>query len=169
MRRLISALLSAASRQKPAEEPPADSPRARPKERFEEAVGAILLYLGAHPRYEHMLLDDVRQRIIPAVRLRQYRTVETPDGDMIAYVSWARLDAGAVERLTSSSPSDGFVLSEEEWDGGDEVVIIDVAVTVPGEEEKVCRKVKREVFDGERTRTLRFNAENGAIELVDVE
>jgi len=141
----------------------------RSRERFERALGTILLFLGNHPLCELLLLDDVRERIVPAVKLRQYAIIRERNGAISAYVAWAKLDAGTERRLAESPPSDGPPLSPHEWDCGAKATIIDVVTAAPGREGQACRKVKRELFPDEALKALLPNAETGAMELTVVE
>ena len=47
---------------------------------FERAVGEALLFLGSHPFYEQLFLEEIKERILPPMALKQFRVARDKDG-----------------------------------------------------------------------------------------
>lgn len=122
-----------------------------PREKFGQALGSVLFFLSHHPLYELQLLEDVRARVLPPVKLRQFRTVLLPNGNIAAYVSWAMLETATLKRLkeaVANGDSWNLPFGDDAWSAGTIPVIIDAVTAEPGTEEQVCRKVKGSIFKG---------------------
>ena len=126
----------------------------RARASFERTVGEVLLFLGMHPLYEQMFLEEIGTQLLPSILLRQFRVLRDENGITMGYVSWARTD-----KKTRQSMLAGEELTEGSWQSGDDVVIVHAAGPTLGSGKKLLDKVKEEVFAGEEVRMLLTKAD----------
>ena len=137
--------------------------RAAATANLERALGEALLFLGAHPLYEQLFLEDIEARILAPLLLRQFRLIRDEDGGTLAFVSWAKMGEESLQRLKN-----GGQIAREDWHSGGETVIVDAVAPTPEMALKAAEKVSREVLDGGRVLVLRMKP-NRVIEAVNLE
>lgn len=137
--------------------------RAAATANLERALGEALLFLGAHPLYEQLFLEDIEARILAPLLLRQFRLIRGEDGGTLAFVSWAKMSEESLQRL-----KDGGQIAREDWHSGGETVIVDAVAPTPEMALKAAEKVRREVFESGRVLVLRADSE-GVVEVADLD
>lgn len=91
---------------------------------FESVVGEILLFLSGIPPYEEMFLEQIPNRIIRPLALKQFQIVRSEEGLIIGYTSWAMVTEELAERLRAGNMLvDEF--GKDGWNCGDNKVVVD--------------------------------------------
>lgn len=113
-----------------------------------EVFQKIIWLLSQSQTHKFMFLADLEWSVIPPYRLRQFRIFHTNETPM-ALATWAMVSDAVLERLRKVGPR----LRPDEWNSGDNVVLMDV-VTPFGGLEKVVGELNDTVFKGGKPFTV---------------
>ena len=90
---------------------------------FERVVGEVLLFLGGIPPYDELFLEQLPERIVRPLALKQFEIVRSGEGIMVGYRSWAMVTDELAARLEAA---DGVVeLGRDDWNCGAKRVVVD--------------------------------------------
>nr|WP_316650420.1 toxin-activating lysine-acyltransferase [uncultured Gellertiella sp.] len=115
--------------------------QARTQQIDKQLLDVVKLAMRAS-RYRTLFISDLTWRILPPLMLGQCQFMVDKDGTMVAFVSWAKLNAQVAKRMESPM---NFRMQEHEWTCGDLLRIIDV-ISPFGQEEKLAREVSEKLL-----------------------
>ncbi|NIA72063.1 toxin-activating lysine-acyltransferase [Pelagibius litoralis] len=105
-----------------------------------QVFGQVISTMMQSPQHRHLLLSDLEWRVIPPLRLQQYRLVQR-NGTAAGFVSWALVSEEVEQQLQQPD----FRLRPQDWKSGDRVWIIDV-IAPPLQAHALADKVKMKLF-----------------------
>lgn len=111
-------------------------------------IGDVVRLLLASPEHGKADLRLVEQRLLPAIRLNQFRILRKGEKPL-AYLSWAKLSPGVEKRLRQG----GAFLEPKEWDSGDNLWVID-RITPSGAAGDALTRLEHALFQNSRPRSL---------------
>lgn len=121
---------------------------------FERAVGEALLFLGSHPFYEQLFLEEIKERILPPMALKQFRVARDKDGNTVGYVSWAFVNEEVNARLSKAAESikagqlaESPKITKEEWKCGELFLIMDSVGVSLEDSKRLAEKIEEEILD----------------------
>ena len=101
-----------------------------------QLLDVVKLAMRAH-KYRNLFLSDLTWRILPPLMLGQAQFMLDAQGDVVAFISWAKLNAQVAARLDNPLT---FRLQEADWTSGQMIRIIDV-ISPLGQEEALAKEM----------------------------
>lgn len=101
-----------------------------------QLLDVVKLAMRAH-NYRTMFLSDLTWRVLPPLMLGQAQFMVDAQGNIVAFISWAKLNAQVAARLDNPMT---FRLQEADWTSGQLLRIIDV-ISPYGQEEALAREM----------------------------
>ena len=119
-------------------------------------LGAVVWLMMQQAGARHTLVSELDWRVMPPLVLEQAK-LYMRDGAPIAFVSWAKLSASAVQRYMEAPHH----LTAADWKSGDQIWIIDLIAPFGGTAE-VLKELRETVFVGQEVRQLMPSPEGEA-------
>ena len=131
------------------------------KNRFHQIVGEVVMLMSGHSQHEHNWLLDLKTSLFPAVALRQFKIIRGSNDQTVGFVSWAKVNEEAEERLKQTGR-----LRPADWDSGDRVVLVEVIGPSNKAEDELAEKIRADVFENIPIKRLRRGGRNIVLEPV---
>jgi len=113
-----------------------------------EIFQQIVWLLMQSQTHKYMFLADLDWSILPPYRLRQFRIFHNKNNPM-ALATWASVSDEVLDRMKKVGPR----LRPDEWNSGDNKILMDV-ITPFGGLEKVVEELNNTVFKGGKPFTV---------------
>lgn len=91
-------------------------------------LGEIVWLMGESDRHKELRVSDLNLRVMPAIKLRQFRVFFAKE-KLIGAVLWAHLSEAVENKLVAEN----YALAPEEWNCGDHIWIMDLIAPFGGE------------------------------------
>ncbi|MCX8508611.1 MAG: toxin-activating lysine-acyltransferase [Rhodobacteraceae bacterium] len=101
-----------------------------------QLLDVVKLAMRAH-KYRTLFLSDLSWRILPPLMLGQSQFMVDAQGNVVAFITWAKLNAQVAARLDNPMT---FRLQEADWNCGQQIRIIDV-ISPLGQEEALAKEM----------------------------
>ena len=95
---------------------------------LQRGVGEVAILMASHPVYGGLFLSDLRRVVAPPVLFNQYRIIRNQQARTLGFVSWALVNEAVLKRLMKGL----LKLRFQDWQSGDNAVIMDVAALHAG-------------------------------------
>lgn len=130
---------------------------------MQRRLGEIVGFMAFSASHEHLFLGDLKWAVLPPLGLGQYRLVRDAGKRVVAYVSWAWVNAEVEARLGTGVTK----LRQSEWKCGGQAVVMDLLTAGGGDEARarIVRELKEKVFEGRSVKALRWDAGLGRLVL----
>ena len=135
-----------------------------PYKPIEEILGAVLNLMATSGPYANRTLKDLHEQVLPPVVSGQYRLVRNPEGEAVAYASWARVSPEVERKIVEDKAS----LKPSEWQSGDIAVLIDLVSENLDLAQSMVMRLKRELFRDTTFKALRTNPKNKTTDWAEV-
>lgn len=129
---------------------------------MESIFGSISWLMLHSPAHRHFFIADYEWLVLPALMSKQFRIIRQ-DNKPVAYVSWAFLDEGAEERISTGNKMPK--LAPHEWQSGDRPWVIDIIAPFGGAKE-ILQKLNETEFKDKDVKILRLRKDGKGLEPV---
>ena len=109
---------------------------------LQRGVGEVAILMASHPVYGGLFLGDLRRIVVPPVLFNQYRIIRNQQARTLGFVSWAMVNEAVLKRLMKGL----LKLRFQDWQSGDNAVIMDVAAFTPEAGQRMLAEVKKSEF-----------------------
>ncbi len=118
------------------------SQRNDPYAPIERALGAVLHLMAQNAQCSGKSLNELYQRVLPAIVTKQFRLVRNDDEEVIAYASWALASPETEKKIIEGQEA----LRPSDWQSGTSAFLIDLVSLDPKLSAGFVHRLKKEVF-----------------------
>lgn len=127
------------------------------------ALGHGVWLMSQVATHKHFFIGDIEWMLVPPVAMGQFRLWRN-NGMPVGFATWALLTEEAEKRILEGGVQR---LAPKDWNGGDNVWLMDLITPFGGREEAV-REIKKQVFPGKKIKTLQAAPDGKGVVMVEI-